>query len=209
MDAKLKIHLGLIHDEKVFLNNLIWLGPPPDWLPDEGQPPSRGIQTIYRNIAPDGENRSVKAVAERIQKYYPGDTPEKMLESLKEEEEKCFNNGGFFAGCWGLNSQFCFHKMGPLWVRSIRDYDHDKKPCGDSWEDKLYIDDGSHRALVYALRVICGASKFNYVPVLWSKSWKPYLGWGEPICSSKQDAPPHSTGWTFIPVQKGDGLGSD
>ena len=131
-----------------------------------------------------------------------GDSSEHIFDELQKAEPVT----GFFKGCFELNSKFCIRKMPPILVRSIREWEVDVERkgnpnlCGDSKrEDTLYIDDGNHRALVYAVQVMCGESKFEYMPVFWSKSWKWLQVHGEGPQTAEQDFPPAHDGWIFNP----------
>ena len=176
-------HFGLI-DENVFLNNLIWMGPPGPWRTYTPSATKEG--KVYEKIAPKGESRSLQNVAERIRlKYSIGtpehDTPEQLLYRLYQESD-------WFGRHLSFTTHFDTLLLSLLWVRSIRE--NEKGDCGESgWQDKLYIEDGNHRALVYALRILYG-QEFLPVPILWCRSWKHILCWaGEPE-TAEQDSPP-------------------
>ena len=175
-------HFGLI-DENVFLNNLIWMGPPGPWQPYTEVATKEG--KVYEKIVPKVESRSLRDVAAGICLEYSGDTsedntPEQLLTALYQESD-----------WFGRHLSFGTHLdpviLSPLWVRSMG---RNEEGGGESgWQDKLYIEDGNHRALVYALRILYG-QEFLPVPILWCRSWKHILCWaGEPE-TAEQDSPP-------------------
>ena len=162
-----KYHFGLITDKNVFLNNLIWMGTPKEWWPNTPFATKEG--KFYEKIAPKGESRSLRSVAERIRSNYSGDTPEELLISLYQESD-------WFGRHLSLSTHFDSLLLSPLWVRSCREYE--KGDCAETkWQDKLYIEDGSHRALVYALRILCEVEEFIPIPILWCRSWQHILCW--------------------------------
>ena len=148
-------HFGLI-DENVFLNNLIWMGPPGPWQPYTEVATKEG--KVYEKIVPKVESRSLRDVAAGICLEYSGDTsedntPEQLLTALYQESD-----------WFGRHLSFGTHLdpviLSPLWVRSMG---RNEEGGGESgWQDKLYIEDGNHRALVYALRILYGQ---EFLPV--------------------------------------------
>ena len=179
-------YFGLIDDENVFLNNLIWMGPPGPWQPYTEVATKEG--KVYEKIVPKVESRSLRDVAAGICLEYSGDTsedntPEQLLTALYQESD-----------WFGRHLSFGTHLdpviLSPLWVRSMGKNEEGGGESG--WQDKLYIEDGNGRALVYALRILYGDEEFRPIPILWCRSWKHLLCWaGEPeIEDQNQDCPP-------------------
>ena len=160
-----KYHFGLITDKNVFLEKLIWMGPPGEWQTYTPSATKEG--KVYEKIAPEGESRSLQNVAEQIRSNYLGNTPEQLLTALYRDSD-----------WFGRHLSFSTHfdpLLLSLWVRTLRG--HEKEAWGEpEWQDRLYIEDGNHRALVYALRILCG-DDFIPVPILWCKSWQHILCW--------------------------------
>ena len=162
-----KYQFGLITNENVFLDNLIWMGSPEEWWPNNPFATKEG--KVYAKIAPKGKSRSLRSVVERIRSNYSSSTPEQLLTSLYQESD-------WFGRHFSLSTHFEPLLLSPLWVRSVREYE--KRDCEESkWQDKLYIEDGSHRALVYALHILCKVEEFTPVPILWCRSWQHILCW--------------------------------
>ena len=175
-----KYYFGLIDDKNGFLENLIWMWAPSDWQIYTSSPTKEG--KIYEKLAPQGESRTLGNVAKLIRSNYAGVTPEELLTTLQKKSS-------WFDRHLSFSTHFDPKLLSPLWVRSIRE--HEKGCCGPSgWQDKLYIEDGNHRSLVYALRILCEAEKFIAVPVLWCKSWKHILCWAEDSGTGESDSPP-------------------
>ena len=178
-------HFGLIYDKDVFLDNLIWMGPPEEWRPHTPFADKTG--KVYEKIAPDQESRSLRNVAKRIQSVYSGDTPEdntpeQLLTALYQESD-------WFGRHLIYGTHLSSVILPPLWVRTSRK--HEKEMLGEpEWQDKLYVEDGNGRALVYALRILYGNEEFRPVPVLWCKSWKHILCWATGPERADQDCPP-------------------
>lgn len=173
-------HFGLIDDKDVFLDHLIWMGPPEEWRPHTPFADKTG--KVYEKIAPDQESRSLRNVAKRIQSVYSGDTPEQLLTALYQESD-------WFGRHLIYGTHLSSVILPPLWVRTSRE--HEKEMLGEpEWQNKLYIEDGNGRALVYALRLLYGNEEFRPVPVLWCKSWKHILCWAADPKGADQDYPP-------------------
>ena len=174
-----KYHLGLITDKEVFLEKLIWMGPPAAWKTYTSNATQMG--RIYSKLAPHGTSRSLGNIAKRIRLNYSGNTPEQLVASLYQE-----------SNWFGRHLGFCTHfdplLISPLWVRTLRDNERQAwgEPMG---QDKLYIEDGNHRALVYALHIMYGTCQFLPVPILWCKSWNHILCWAQGP-ETADDSPP-------------------
>ena len=157
-------HFGLITEKNVFLENLIWMGPPGEWQTYTPSATKEG--KVYEKIAPEGKSRSLGSIAKRIQSQYSStnpefSTPERLLYKLYQDSD-------WFGRHFSINTCFDPLLLSLLWVRTLRK--NEKDAWGElEWQDRLYIEDGNHRALVYALRLLCGAD-FTPVPILWCKS---------------------------------------
>ena len=67
-----------------------------------------------------------------------------------------------------LNENFQYDLMKPVWVRNMSKYGKEKE-YGDK---HLYLQDGNHRLLVYAIRVACNEEKYDPVKAIHATSWK-------------------------------------
>ena len=122
-------YFGLITDKEVFLEKLIWMGPPAEWKTYTSNATQMG--KIYSKLAPNGKSRSLGNIARQVQLNYPGNTPEQLLASLYQE-----------SNWFGRHLSSCTHfdplLISPLWVRTLRDNERQAwgEPMG---QDKLYI----------------------------------------------------------------------
>ena len=174
-----KYHFGLITDKNVFLENLIWMGPPEDWWTYTPFATKEG--KVYEKIAPKGESRSLWNIVKRIRSDYSGNTPEQLLTALYQASD-------WFGRHLSFSTHFDPLLSSPLWVRTLRK--NEQEAWGEpEWQDRLYIEDGNHRALVYALRISCGED-FIPVPILWCGSWQHILCWAAGPEEAEPKPPP-------------------
>ena len=177
-------HFGLITDSNVFLEQLIWMGPPEEWQTYTTSATKEG--KVYEKIVPEGKSHSLGNIAERIRSEYSStnpefDTPEKLLYKLYQDSD-------WFGRHFSIGMNFDPLLLSPLWVRTLQK--NERAAWGEpEWHDRLYIEDGNHRALVYALRILCG-DDFIPVPILWCKSWKHILCWAAELEAAKPTPPP-------------------
>lgn len=180
-------HFGLIDNPDDFLNTLVWLGPVGEW--GAFTPHANNMGKVYAQIAHKNEERSIGKVADRILCEFGGDSkcPAEALTTL-------YRKTGWFGSYLHMYARFDPRLVGPIWVRSIRDYEKDQPIYGGNSDSKLYIDDGNHRALTYALHLLSGdeyrGENFVPVPILWSESWNHILYWAEGRQTSTSDSPP-------------------
>ncbi len=178
--AHAKCYFGVIDDRDIFLNKLVFFGPPGRWKTHDKYPTKSGV--IYQKIAPEGESASLRCVTNRIQALYPGKTAAQCLQSLRQDTDE------WFADLLHLYVHFDVRIFSPLWVTSLRQIHHKGSASGDSsWKDKMYLVDGNHRALVYAIRLLADNDEFTPVPLLWCKSWDHILPWADRVQPEETD----------------------
>lgn len=180
-----KYCFGVIDDKDIFLDNLVIFGAPARWKTRETYPTKTG--EFYRKIAPNGESASLRRVTKRIQSLYSGKTTAQLLIALRQDTDE------WFSDLLHLYVHFDARIFSPLWVTSLRRSHHKWPADGDSsWEDKMYLVDGNHRALVYAIRLLVDNEDFRPVPLLWCKSWDHILPWADPVApdDAKRYQPP-------------------
>ena len=97
-------------------------------------------QGLVDTLTPEGKSRSLKDVVDRIVRAYPYESPIKIFKHLSKDEP-------WFDGCFIISARFDPRLLGELLVRPLAGYE---KPA-HSPEIKFYLEDGNHRALVYAV----------------------------------------------------------
>lgn len=90
-----------------------------------------------------------------------------------KKDDESFESKPWFRDHMLLSKGFEKEVMGELWIRNLTDYDGGERwNCGNG---SFYIEDGNHRALVYAMILECNKENddFSYDPVkaLHATSW--------------------------------------
>ena len=143
---------------------------------------------MFDQLTPINEPRTLKNVVERIRNNYPYDSPHYIFEvlnyklsSLKQVKQKDRSHwlgksadNKWFENCIVMNGTFDPRLIGELWVRDLL------KGKLESPEGRYYIEDGSHRALVYALNLeFNNVVKYIPVKIRLCKSWRHILPWAQ------------------------------
>ena len=117
-------------------------------------------QKLVDILTPKGKSRTLKEVVDRILKAYPHESPIEMFKQLSEDEP-------WFEGCFLISARFDPRLMGELLIRPLAAYE---KPV-HSPKIRFYLEDGNHRALVYAVFLRLCAETYQPVRVIFSKGW--------------------------------------
>ena len=99
-----------------------------------------------------------------------------MLQQVKQKDRSHWlgksADNKWFENCIVMNGTFDPRLIGELWVRDLL------KGKLESPEGRYYIEDGSHRALVYALNLeFNNVVKYIPVKIRLCKSWRHILPW--------------------------------
>ena len=143
---------------------------------------------MFNQLTPRNEPRTLKNVVERIRNNYPYDSPHNIFEALNhklsllkqvEHKERSLWSGKsantmWFENCIIINGTFDHRLIGELWVRDLLTHELEQSP-----EGTYYIEDGSHRALVYALNLEFNAVEYMPVRIRWCKSWQHIFPWAQ------------------------------
>lgn len=141
---------------------------------------------LYNRLTPKEEPRTLKNLVKRIRDRYPGDSPHEILSVLNSElswlrkveqyvgETNTSENNKWFAGCVAINGTFDPRLIRELWVRDLLEHESRQSPAGI-----YYIEDGSHRAFVYALNLAFNETAYVPVKVRWCQSWKHIFPWAQ------------------------------
>ena len=117
-------------------------------------------QKLVDLLTPKSKSRTLKEVVDRILQVYPHESPIKVFKHLSKDEP-------WFEGCFLISARFDPRLMGELLVRPLTAYE---KPA-HSPKIRFYLEDGNHRALVYAVFLRLHAEKYQPVRVVFSKDW--------------------------------------
>ena len=124
-------------------------------------------QELVNKLTPKGESRTIQDVVERIVREYPHELPIKIFKHLSEDEP-------WFDGCFTVSARFDPRLLGELKVRPLTDEERTR-----SSEGSFYLEDGNHRALVYAMFLRLGIIKeYESVRVIFSEDWEHIYPWG-------------------------------
>ena len=125
-------------------------------------------QQLVDTLTPKGKSRTLKEVVDRILKIYPHESPIEVFKHLSEDEP-------WFEGCFLISARFDPRLMGELLIRPLTTYE---KPV-HSPKIQFYLEDGNHRALVYAVFLRLHAEKYQPVRVIFSKDWTHLYLWAQ------------------------------
>lgn len=152
--------LKLTRDE---FDNLVFMGEPPWWREDEGR--HRFLIDICYN--------PLKKVAQKVieQSGLQGQDriPVKIFDSIgiKAKNEKGEIEGEpWFKPHARLSLSFNKGLMDNLWIRNLAPHERESSPDGT-----FYIEDGNHRALVYAVHLELGKAVYESVDAIHATSW--------------------------------------
>ena len=125
-------------------------------------------QKLVDLLTPKGKSRTVKEVVDRILKAYPHESPIDVFKQLSEDEP-------WFEGCFLISARFDPRLMGELLIRPLAAYE---KPA-HSPKIRFYLEDGNHRALVYAVFLRLHVETYRPVRVIFSKDWTHLYPWAQ------------------------------
>ena len=115
-------------------------------------------QKLVDLLTPKGKSRTLKEVVDRILEVYPHESPIQVFKEFYEDEP-------WFEGCFLISARFDPRLMGELLIRPLAAYE---KPV-HSPNIRFYLQDGNHRALVYAVFLGMGAETYQPVRGIFSK----------------------------------------
>ena len=99
-----------------------------------------------------------------------GDSPIEAFYQLSKEDD-------WFERYFVMSARFDPRLMGHLWIRDLRVHEKNAGINGS-----FYIEDGYHRALVYAVYIAFALLDYDKMPVManYAKTWRPILPWSQP-----------------------------
>ena len=117
----------------------------------------------------------LKEVVEKVRKEssYKGNDPAEVFKNIgvvtEGKTKPWFDRHANISQCFNKD------RMDALWIRNLSDYeDKDGKRVGERKKcptGSFYADDGNGRALVYAMHIKCGRSKYSKVDAIHATSW--------------------------------------
>ena len=125
-------------------------------------------QELVDILTPKEKSRTLKEVVDRLLEAYPYQSPIHVFKHLSEDEP-------WFDGCFLISARFDPRLMGELLIRPLTAYE---KPA-HSPKIRFYLEDGNHRALVYAVFLRLHAEKYQPIRVIFSKDWTHLYPWAQ------------------------------
>ena len=137
-------------------------------------------QLVFMNEPPCWDNPWLKGLCGKPLKFVAQQVIEKSYAQREDGATAIFANLRELASCSDGLSWFEKHKQisvhfykkhsPAIWIRNIRDSEAIRlKNFGGSYV--YYIDDGNTRALIYAVRLVCGEESFEPVKTIHATSW--------------------------------------
>ena len=152
-----------LSEEEFF--NLVFMNASPSWKskPDEHK--------FLLSICGVSLKEVVKKVVEEAS--YDGSDPTEVFRNIDVVTES--SNKPWFERHVCISQCFDKDRMGELWIRNLSDYvDQNGKREGERKKcpaGSFYVDDGNHRALVYAMHIKFGKMRYNSVNAIHATSW--------------------------------------
>ena len=155
--------------EKDDFDNLVFMGAPSHWK--EAKDESKSYNFLY-----DLCHKPLKYVVEKVMRGKKHSDPTFVFEELLDIKAKD-EEYPWFMPHMRVSQHFNKELMDRLWIRNLTKYDDDDKNDDDKCErnkcpeGSFYMEDGNHRALVYAVHIACGVETYRPVKVLHATSW--------------------------------------
>lgn len=155
--------------EKDDFDNLVFMGAPSTWKE------SKNESTSYKFLY-DLCHKPLKYVVEKVMRGEKHSDPTLVFEELLDIKAKN-EEYPWFLPHMRISQHFNKELMDRLWIRNLTKYDDGDKNEDDKCErnkcpeGSFYMEDGNHRALVYAVHIACGVKTYRPVKVLHATSW--------------------------------------
>ena len=125
-------------------------------------------QALVDTLTPVGQSRTLKEVVDRILQAYPYPRPIQVFKHLSADEP-------WFEGCFIISARFDPRLLGELLIRPLAAYEKSAHPP----KIRFYLEDGNHRALVYAVSLRLQAEAYQPVRAIFSQDWSHLYPWGQ------------------------------
>ena len=146
-----------LSEEEFF--NLVFMNAPPAW---EDRPEKHKFLLSICRVP-------LKEVVKKVVKEssYNGDDPTEVFKNIDVVTES--SSKPWFERHVRISQCFDKDRMGELWIRNLSNYsggEREECPTGS-----FYVEDGNHRALVYAMYIACGRMEYSPVDAIHATSW--------------------------------------
>lgn len=145
--------------ERCEFDNLVFMNAPGSWKAEPKK--NRFLLSICR--------LTLKEVVEKVieESTFKGDNPTKVFNNIDNERSSWFEPHA------NISLSFDKSRMGNLWIRNLSSYSNPqgKGERQDCPNGSFYVDDGNHRALVYAMYVRLGKMEYTPVDAIHATSW--------------------------------------
>ena len=124
-------------------------------------------QALVDRLTPAGQSRTLKEVVNRILEAYPYPRPIQVFKHLSADEP-------WFEGCFIISARFDPRLLGELLIRPLAAYEKPAHPP----TIRFYLEDGNHRALVYAVSLRLQDKSVSTSPRYFQQGLEPSLPMG-------------------------------
>ena len=125
-------------------------------------------QALVDRLTPTGQSRTLKEVVDRLLEAYPYQRPIQVFKRLSADEP-------WFEGCFIISARFDPRLLGELLIRPLAAYEKPAHPP----TIRFYLEDGNHRALVYAVSLRLQTEAYQPVRAIFSRDWSHLYPWGQ------------------------------
>ena len=157
-------------------NNLVFMGSPSWWINEAEYPPWYNKEKCPK-LPVQEEHRFLHSLCFKSLKHIVQKIIERSgLDGQNLNPQDVFENIGIIARYdkepWfkphaRLSRHFRKNLMGAIWIRNLTL--EERNQCSAK---AFYIEDGNHRALVYAVHIACGAATYEPVEAIHATSWE-------------------------------------
>ena len=157
-------------------NNLVFMGSPPWWINEEEYPPGYNQEKCPKQPVQEEHKflhslclKPLKHVVQKVIERSGLDrhnlNPTEVFENVDIVAR--YDKEPWFKPHAHLSRHFRKDLMKPIWIRNLtRD---ERNQCSAK---TFYVEDGNHRALVYAIHIACGAATYEPVEAIHATSWE-------------------------------------
>ena len=157
-------------------NNLVFMGAPPWWIGEEKFPPWHNKEkypaepvleehTFLNSLCLKPLKHVVKKIIELSGLDDQNLTPPQVFMNVGIIAR--YDKEPWFKPHARLSQHFRKNSMEAIWIRNLAP--HERNQCSAK---TFYVEDGNHRALVYAVHIACGAATYEPVEALHATSWE-------------------------------------